>query len=168
MFKSPDRLVGRRGNMGRLRELADRYGVLRAAQFGIAGVIGFLAAEGIIVAGLFLLSGNIEPPSSLASSPALVALDVLAFLVGVTVGFFVNELTTVRRAVGGRNGGRRNTFIRLAKYQGVYVLGNAITIGTQLALLATFALSPAVGVMVGAVVAYPVSYVISMRFVWNM
>jgi len=31
-----------------------------------------------------------------------------------------------------------------------------------------FTLSPAIGVLVGAVVAYPVSYVISMRFVWDV
>ena len=153
--------------MGRFRDLADRYGVLRAAEFGVAGIVGFSVAEGIIVVGLFLLNGDVEAQSSFASSPALLALDVVAFVVGVTVGFIINEKTTVRGAVGqGSNG--RGVLVRLAKYQGVYVLGNVITIGTQLALLAAFALSPAAGVVVGAVVAYPVSYVISMRFVWNL
>jgi putative flippase GtrA len=152
--------------MSKARALADRYGILRVAQFGIAGIIGFLAAEGILVAGLFLLNGNIETPSSFASSPTLLTIDVIAFLAGVTVGFFVNERTTVRKSLG--QGNKNGTLVRLAKYQGVYVLGNAITIGTQLALLAAFALSPAVGVLVGAVVAYPVSYVISMRFVWKV
>lgn len=154
--------------MDRFRKLADRYGILRAAEFGVAGIVGFSVAEGIIVVGLFLLNGDIEAPSSFASSPSLLALDVVAFVVGVTVGFVVNEKTTVRRAVGQGSGGRSGTLVRLAKYQGVYVLGNAITIGTQLALLAAFALSPAAGVVVGAVVAYPVSYAISMRFVWGL
>ena len=154
--------------MGRIRELAERYGVLRIVQFGVAGVVGFVVAEGIIISGLFLSNGELQVPSSLASSPTLLAIDVLAFVVGVTVGFFVNERTTVRReaAQGGRGAGR--TLLRLVKFQGVYVLGNAITIGTQLALLAALALSPVLGVMVGAVVAYPVSYMISMRFVWNV
>ena len=109
--------------------------------------------------------GSANVPSSDSSSPTLIAIDILAFLVGVSVGFLVNEKTTVKKVVAG--GVRDGVLVRLAKYQGVYILGNAITIGTQLALLAAIALSPAVGVMVGAVVAYPVSYLISMRVVWR-
>jgi putative flippase GtrA len=124
-------------------------------------------AEAIIVAGLFLVYGNVEVPNGFSSSPTLLAVDAVAFVVGVTVGFFVNEWTTVRN-VPNLADGRGSMLVRLAKYQGVYVLGNAITIGTQLVLLAAFALSPAIGVMVGAVVAYPVSYVISMWYVWKV
>ena len=109
--------------------------------------------------------GSANVPSSDSSSPTLIAIDILAFLVGVSVGFFVNEKTTVKDVVVG--GVRDGVLVRQAKYQGVYILGNAITIGTQLALLAAIALSPAVGVMVGAVVAYPVSYLFSMRVVWR-
>lgn len=153
--------------MGRLAELADRHGVLRAAKFGVAGIVGFAVAEAIIILGLFLINGTLEVPSGYSSSPSLLAVDVIAFVVGVTVGFFVNERTTVRNTRSSQ-GGSGGTALRLAKYQGVYVLGNAITIGTQLVLLAAFALSPAIGVLVGAVVAYPVSYEISMRFVWKV
>lgn len=149
--------------MGRLADLARKRDVFRAAQFGIAGIVGFAVAESIIVAGLFLAYGNVVVPSGFSSSPALLAVDVVAFLVGVTVGFFVNERTTVRDVQG-----RGSLPLRLAKYQGVYVLGNAITIGTQLALLAALSLSPAIGVLVGAVIAYPVSYVVSMKFVWRV
>ena len=151
----------------RLRELAERYDAIRAAQFGAAGIVGFLAAEGIIISGLYLLNGDLEAPSSFAASPDLILIDILAFAVGVTVGFTINERTTFRKAVGRAPRGKRATLVRLAKFQGVYVVGNAITIGTQLALLAAFALSPAIGVMVGAVAAYPVSYVISKRAVWS-
>lgn len=154
--------------MGRLAELAERYGVTRAAEFGLAGLVGFAVAEAVIIGGLFLADGTLQVPSGYSSSPSLFVLDVSAFVVGVTMGFFVNERTTVRDAPGRESGGRRGTAVRLAKYQGVYVLGNAITIGTQLALLAAFALSPALGVLVGAVVAYPVSYVVSMKFVWRV
>lgn len=154
--------------MGRITDLADRYGVLKAVEFGVAGVIGFLVAEGIIVLGLYLSKGDVEVPSAFASSPTLLVIDVLAFAVGVTVGFFVNERTTVRREVVREERGVGRTLVRLAKFQGVYLLGNAITIGMQLALLAAVALSPVLGVMVGAVVAYPVSYFISMRFVWGV
>lgn len=153
--------------MGRLSELADRFGVLRAAKFGVAGIVGFAVAEAIIVTGLFLVDGTLEVPSGYSASPSLLAVDVVAFVVGVTVGFFMNERTTVK-GTHGSQGGSRGMAWRLAKYQGVYVVGNAITIGTQLLLLAVFALSPAIGVLVGAVAAYPVSYVISMRFVWKV
>ena len=117
--------------------------------------------------GLVLAYGNTSVPSSDSSSPTLLGLDVLAFLVGVTVGFVVNERTTVRKIVTRERKGARDALVRLAKYQGVYVVGNAITIGTQLLLLAAFALSPAIGVVIGAIVAYPVSYIISMRVVWR-
>ena len=116
--------------------------------------------------GLFLVYGNASVPSS-HSSLTLLGLDILAFLVGVTVGFAVNERTTVGKIVARERNGARDVLVRLAKYQGVYVVGNAITIGTQLLLLAAFALSPAIGVVIGAIVAYPVSYVISMRVVWR-
>jgi putative flippase GtrA len=153
--------------MEKVRELDRKYRVLRLAQFGIAGIIGFLALEAILVAGLYAVYGDVNLPSDFASSPALVALDVFASVIGVVVGFFVNERTTVRNVARARKG-RRDTLLRLAKFEGVYALGSAITIGVQLSLLAWLALSPAIGNVVGAVVAYPVSYFISMRVVWKV
>ena len=149
--------------MERFRELERRYGLLKAAQFGIAGVVGFLALEAILVVGLYALYGTAAIPSSFASSPSLLALDVLASVLGVVVGFFVNEATTVKKL----NFERRNTALRLLKFEGVYAVGSAITIAVQLALLVVFAVSPAIGNIIGAIVAYPVSYIISMRFVWR-
>lgn len=151
----------------RIEELSAKYGVFKAAEFGIAGAIGFLVAEGIIVAGLYAIYGEASVPGSDSLSPSLLALDVFAFVVGVTVGFFVNERTTVRKVADQEKKGSRKRLVRLAKFQGVYALGNAITIGVQLALLAWVALSPAIGNIVGAVVAFPVSYFVSMRVVWR-
>ncbi|MDE1852825.1 MAG: GtrA family protein [Thaumarchaeota archaeon] len=153
--------------MEKIEELNREYGVFRAAEFGIAGAVGFLVAEGIIVAGLYAIYGEPSVPGGVSSSPILLALDVFAFVTGVTVGFFVNERTTVRKIADKEGKGEKNTLVRLARFQGVYALGNAITIGVQFALLAWFALSPAIGNMVGAVVAFPVSYFISMRAVWK-
>jgi len=85
----------------------------------------------------------------------------------VVVGFFVNERTTVK-TVGRRQKGSKDTLVRLGKFEGVYALGSAITIAVQLGLLAWMSLSPAVGNIVGAIAAYPVSYLISMRFVWKV
>ena len=152
--------------MEKARELDRRYGIFRAAQFGIAGVIGFLVLEAILVAGRYAIYGMVDIPSNFASSPALLALDITASVVGVVVGFFVNERTTVRK-LSTFERGARSTLARLMKFEGVYALGSAITIGVQLALLAAFGLSPAVGNVVGAVAAYPASYVISMRVVWK-
>jgi len=152
--------------MRRVRELDRRFHFFRLAQFGIAGIIGFLVLEAILVAGLYALYGNANIPSDLASSPELLSLDIFASVVGVVVGFFVNERTTVR-GVARREKGWKDTLVRLGKFEGVYALGSAITIAVQLTLLAWMSLSPAVGNIVGAVAAYPVSYLISMRYVWR-
>ena len=151
--------------MEKLKELDRKYRVFRFAQFGLAGIIGFLVLEAILVVGLYAMYGNPNLPSGFASSAGLLALDVFASVVGVVVGFFVNERTTVKSV--GRRKGWRYTLLRLGKFEGVYALGSAITIAVQLALLALLALSPAVGSIVGAILAYPVSYAISMRFVWR-
>jgi len=152
--------------MERVRELDRKYHFFRLAQFGIAGIVGFLVLEAILVVGLYALYGNVNIPSDFASSPELLSLDVFASVIGVVVGFFVNERTTVR-GVGQREKGRKDTLVRLGKFEGVYAFGSAITIAVQLALLAWLSLSPAVGNIVGAVAAYPVSYFIAMRFVWR-
>jgi putative flippase GtrA len=151
----------------KVRELDRKYGIFRLAQFGLAGIAGFLVLEAILVAGLYAMYGNANLPSNFATSPSLVSLDIVASVVGVVVGFFVNEKTTVRDLAGSRRKGWRGTLVRLGKFEAVYALGSAITIGVQLALLAALALSPAIGNVVGAIAAYPVSYAISMRVVWK-
>ena len=151
--------------MEKLRELDRRYRLIRLAQFGIAGIVGFLVLEAILVVGLYAIYGSPNLPSDFASSPGLLALDVLASVIGVVVGFFVNEWTTVRNT--DRRKGWKDVLVRLGKFEGVYALGSSITIAVQLILLAWLALSPAVGNIAGAIVAYPVSYAVSMRFVWK-
>ena len=151
--------------MEKLRELDRKYRVFRLAQFGIAGIVGFLVLEAILVVGLYAMYGSPSLPSGFASSAGLLALDVFASVIGVVVGFFVNERTTVKSV--DRAKGWKETLVRLGKFEGVYAVGSAITIAVQLALLAWVALSPAVGNIVGAIVAYPASYAISMRFVWR-
>jgi len=151
--------------MEKLRELDRKYRVFRLAQFGVAGIVGFLVLEAILVVGLYAMYGSPSLPSGFASSAGLLALDVFASVIGVVVGFFVNERTTVKSV--DRAKGWKETLVRLGKFEGVYAVGSAITIAVQLALLAWVALSPAVGNIVGAIVAYPASYAISMRFVWR-
>jgi putative flippase GtrA len=145
-----------------------KYGLFRAVRFGIAGIVGFLVAEVIIVVGLYAIYRSENVSSEIYTSTTLLGLNILAFVIGVTVGFFINERITVRNRGAQKLGGATQVGIRLLKYQGVYALGNAITIGVQLALLRFFSLAPAVGNIIGAIVAFPVSYVISMRVVWRI
>jgi putative flippase GtrA len=148
--------------------LDQKYGLFRAAKFGVAGAVGFLVAEAIIIAGLYSIYGRENVSSEIYTSTTLLGLNIFAFVVGVTVGFFINERITVRNQGAQKLGGATQVGIRLLKYQGVYALGNGITIGVQLALLGFFSLAPAIGNIIGAIIAFPVSYVISMRVVWRI
>lgn len=153
--------------MEEVERLDEKYHFLRAAEFGAAGAVGFLVAEGVVLLGLYAIYGTTSISGSIYSSPELLALDIFAFVVGVTAGFIVNEKTTVRKVARAEKGGTKAVLSRLGRFQGVYALGNAITIGVQLALLAEFSLSPLLGNVAGAVAAYPVSYIVSMRVVWR-
>jgi len=71
------------------------------------------------------------------------------------------------KGVGVHGGGLKGLGIRLAKYQLVYLLGNAISITTQLALLYTLGITPAIGNILGSAVALPVNYTVSSILVWR-
>ena len=147
----------------RLTTLNSKYGIFRAAKFGAATGLGFLTTEVIIALGVYLLYRSASPPQSNYLSLPLIELNIIAFFVGVTVAFFVNERVTVQ----GTGGGIRQ-IVRLFKYQAAYVAGNAVTLGVELGLLAVFSTPPAIGNIIGALVAFPMSYFISMKFVWKV
>ena len=46
--------------------------------------------------------------------------------------------------------------------------GNVMIVAVQLALLAAFSVSPVFGSIVGAVISYPITFVIAMRVVWRV
>ena len=146
-----------------ISRLDKRYGLLKAIKFGIAGIVGFVVAEILIIFGLLMIYGNTSVPSEIYSSSTLLGLNIAAFAIGVAIGFFVNERITVK--ISGK--GPWKTIIRLFKFEGVYALGNAVTIGVQILLLKSFSLSPALGNIIGAIIAFPASYLISMRVVWH-
>jgi putative flippase GtrA len=58
-------------------------------------------------------------------------------------------------------------FKRFLKFQAVSGVGNAGIIAVQLVLLATLAVSPLLGTVIGAVVTYPIVYFISIKYVWK-
>ncbi|MGI0090935.1 MAG: GtrA family protein [Nitrososphaerales archaeon] len=156
----------------RLKKFADslneKYGVFRAAKFGVAGAAGFLIAELLLVIGVFVFYHTTKVPSVAYSSPTILGLNVAAFGIGVTASFFINERITVKNQGEQKHRDARRVIARLLKFQLAYLLGNIITIGVQLLLLAEFSVSPVLGNIIGAIVAYPVSYFFSMRFVWSV
>jgi len=151
-------------------DLWRKYGVSRVAKFALASGIGFLIAEVILILGVLVFYHTTNVPSIAYSSPIILGLNALAFGIGVTVAFVINENVTVRGQVeeGRSNQGRANWFKRWGKYQLASLLGNIVIVGVQLALLAIISLSLVFGNIVGAIVAYPVTYFVSMRFVWGL
>ncbi len=141
-----------------------RRGVLRIVKFALASSIGFLIAEAILVLGVLALYHTTKVPGITSSSLAILGLDALAFGVGVTAAFVINERVTVR----GHHRGGASWLVRWGKYQLAALLGNVLIVVVQLALLATISLSPVFGSVVGAVVSYPVTYAVSMYFVWRV
>lgn len=150
--------------LGSVRGILRRSAFLRVVKFAIATGFGFLIAEAILVAGVFAIYHDIGVPG-LSSSPTILALDALALGVGSTAAFLVNERATVTKFES------RTTAswpVRWAKYQLAKLLGNVLIVVTQFILLATVSLSPVYGSIVGAVLSYPVTYAVSMSFVWRI
>lgn len=161
---SPERAESKRTS----ESLQAKPGILRVVKFAIASGLGFLVAEAILVLGVLAFYHTTKVPSLDFSSADLLGLDALAFGVGVAAAFIINERVTVRDLGEQRRTGRASWIVRLCKYELSSLLGNIIIVGVQLAVLATASLSPVFGSVVGAVVSYPVTYVVSMRFVWRV
>ena len=92
---------------------------------------------------------------------------MFALATGVAASFALNESTTVRD-IRVKNQGAGKTFGRLVRFEGVSAVGNVVVIVVQLALLAEFGLTPAIGSIIGAILGFPVSYLMSMRVVWKI
>ncbi|MDG6914759.1 MAG: hypothetical protein JRN58_01265 [Nitrososphaerota archaeon] len=150
--------------VGSRRGLLRRSAFLRVVKFAIATGLGFLIAEAILVLGVFWLYHDIQVPG-LSSSPTILELDALSLGVGSTVAFVVNEMSTIKKHES------RTTAswpVRWVKYQFAKLLGNILIVVIQFILLATVALSPVYGSVVGAILSYPVTYAVSMVFVWRI
>jgi putative flippase GtrA len=154
----------RKGMKAWVYSLDARYGVFKLAKFAAASGTGFVVAEVLIALGVYAIFGRLTAPADAYSSPSFVATDVGALVIGVAVSFFLNERYTVnsKRARGGRS-----LPVRLLGFEGVNALGNLTIIVVQYLLLRGLSLTPVIGNIVGAIVSYPVTYLISMHFVWN-
>jgi putative flippase GtrA len=148
--------------------LERRFGVFRIVKFAVATGTGFLINEAIVVLGVVALYHTIRVPSFGESSLTILGLDALALGVGDTVAFLINERVTVNGLDEEGRRGRHKWSVRWGEYQLTSLLGNAMIVVVQLALLATISLSPVFGNVMGAVVSYPVTYAVSMHFVWGV
>jgi putative flippase GtrA len=148
-------------------ELEMRYGVVKTLRFAIAGAVGFGVTEVVLTVGLLILFGKLSLPHSSFASPALLGLDALSLVIGVSASFFINERITVHvpKTVKGEEA---NRFKRFLKFQAVSGIGNTGIVVVQLILLATLELSPLLGTIIGAVATYPVVYFISIKYVWKV
>lgn len=147
--------------------MKNKRSFISASNFAVASVIGFLVSEAILTAGVLVFYHATKVPNLASASILIVGLDVVAFGVGVTVAFFLNERITVRIPGGYKAGGAKIVSVRLARYQLVALVGNVIIVCVQLTLLDEFSISPILGNIIGAAISFPVSYIVSMRFVWK-
>lgn len=143
---------------------AGKFAILRVIKFAFATGVGFLFAEAILILAVFELYHTATIPS-LSDSPTILGLDALALGIGSTVAFLINERVTVKDPAGSA---RASWLMRWAKYQLAKLLGNILVVLIQFALLATVFLSPIYGSIVGAILSYPVTYAVSMVFVWRV
>ena len=151
-----------------LNGLERRFGVFRVVRFAVASGTGFLVNEMVVVLGVVLLYHSIRVPSFSNSSLSILELDALALGIGDTVAFLINERVTVRGLGEERKKGRLHWSVRWGEYRLTALAGNLMIVVVQLTCLATISLSPVFGNMIGAVVSYPVTYVVSMRYVWRV
>jgi putative flippase GtrA len=151
----------------KIRNLDKRYGIFKAVKFGLASASGFLTTELILLLGLLLMYGNLSVSGAAYSSPTLLELNIIASGIGIATAFFINERITVHIQDNQNGKGRKQFIVRLLIFEALNGAGSAIGIVVQLLLLKTLLVSPALGNIVGAIIAYPIMYLVSMRFVWK-
>ena len=160
---SPEPGSGRKEN-----ELREKPNFPVVGKFAMVSGIGFLVSEAILAVEVLAYYHTTKVPSVASASVTILGMDVVAFVVGVTVAFFLNERFTAAVPREQRARDWKSVLFRWAKYQLAALLGNAILIGVQLALLGEFSVSPLAGTIIGAAISFPVSYIVSMRFVWGI
>ena len=152
----------------RLRRLQNRYrGIFRAAKLAAGSGVGFLDTEIVLILGSFLLYGKPNAPPNAFYSPIFFLLNIIAFVVGVSVAFFVSDALILGKNRE-RNHDLRHTLVKLGKFQLIFLAGNLAMVAVELLLLKEFSSPPVLGMIVGAIASFPVSYFFSMSFVWQL
>jgi len=149
-----------------ISKLGGRKGLFKTFRFALAGALGFLVTEIVLATGLLLFYGKLTFEVTSFSSSSLLWLDILAFIAGVTASFLINERLIISTpSIDKRDSAKK--LIRFLKFQAVSGLGTAGIIATQLVLLVILEVSPLVGTFIGAVVTFPIIYLISLNNVWQ-
>ncbi|MDA4134557.1 MAG: GtrA family protein [Thaumarchaeota archaeon] len=146
--------------------IGTRYSLRGTFRFAIASMLGFGVSETVLAVGLLVLYGTVGIPKESFSSPDLIGLDAVSLVIGVSASFILNERITVHVAHTARRNSEKK-FARFLKFQAVSESGNVGVVLVQLLLLATFSVTPLLGTIVGAIVTYPLVYIISIWFVWG-
>jgi putative flippase GtrA len=128
----------------------------RFIKFLSTGFVAFLFSELVIYIGLVI-----------AGKQNIVPIDVVAAATSIALGFFLNDAWTTRNA-GYHPKGTKITAFRLIAYEGVYAIGNVIALSIQLFLLYEYQVNPLLGNLVGAVVATPFNYIVTMKLIWRI
>ena len=154
-------------NKRTLVALARRYVDLRFVEFAMATGAGFMLNLAILALGVVALFHSIAVSPTVNPSPAILGLDVLALGTGDSLAFVMNEEVTVRGEIEEAKGASQ-WLTRWGKYQLTAFMGNIIIALVQVSLLLAFGLTPAFGSIIGAAFSYPITYMVSMRFVWKV
>jgi putative flippase GtrA len=128
----------------------------RFIKFLSTGLIAFLFSELVIYIGLVI-----------AGKANIVPIDVVAAATSIALGFLLNDAWTTRNA-GYHPKGTKITVFRLIAYEGVYALGNVIALSIQLFLLYEYQVNPLLGNLVGAIIATPFNYLVTMKLIWRI
>ncbi len=153
---------------GARRRLIERYpSCLRAAKLAAGSGIGFLDTEIILTTGTYLLYGRQSTPPAAFYSPFFLALNIIAFVLGVTVAFFVSE-SLIFQGETRKSYSIASILERLGKFQLIFLAGNLGMVAVEMLMLEELAFPPVLGIIVGAIVSFPISYFFSTRFVWQI
>lgn len=130
--------------------------LIRVSKFSAVSIGSFGLEEAILAGGIYGFGFSY-----------IIPVNIAAVFFSVAAGFLANEWWTVRHE-GDHTGARRGLLIRLAKFEIVYAAGSAVGIIVQLLIYYRFGINPVIANIAGALVAYPVNYVISLLYVWRI
>ena len=149
--------------------LSRRYQtIFRTAKFATGSLVGFLDTEIMVTAGTFFLYGKSSAPSSAFHSAPFILINIIAFVTGVTVAFFINESLLIRHDVERINSGYQAILTRLGRFQLILLTSNLTMIAVELLMIKEFSFPPILSIVVGAIVSFPLSYFFSIRYIWTI
>jgi|SRR5579875_476383 len=133
-----------------------RKNLRRSIKYSLSGFAGFLFLELITFVGFSIYGRGL-----------IIPVNIIAFISGVALEFFINEHWTTRNE-GFHGGSHLGKLIRLFKFELLNAFGNTIVIAVQYVLLIFLNLHPLIGNIIGSGLAFPVNYYLQMKSVWRL